>query len=140
MHLQPCPLCMLQRVALLLTLLPLLAGVWLGRWRIAAAGCAVLAMLAALLGGGLAVRHLWLQQLPAEAVPECGPGLDYLLDTLPISEALGAALRGSGECAEVVWTLYSISIPGWTLIGFSLLLLGSAMLLGRCQRRTPVVP
>ena len=64
-----------------------------------------------------------------------GPGLDYLLDTLPLGEALVLALSGSGECAEVAWSLFSISIPGWTLIGFGLLAAGCAVLLAGLLQR-----
>ncbi len=75
----------------------------------------------ALLGASIAGRQVWLQHLPAEQVPECGPGLEYLLAVFPLKEALGRVLRGSGECAEVQWTFLYLSIPEWSLICFILI-------------------
>lgn len=135
MELEPCPLCILQRVALLAVILPLFVGTWLTSCRVAATICAGFALLSTMAGAGLAGRHLWLQTLPPEQVPECGPGLDYLLSTLSISEVFAQVLSGSGECAEVSWSLFSISIPGWTLIGFTLLTVGCILLLLGIQRR-----
>ena len=66
----------------------------------------------------MAGRHVWLQHLPADQVPECGPGLEYMLDAFPLGETLSMVFRGSGECAEVQWTLLGLSIPEWTLIVF----------------------
>ena len=65
----------------------------------------------ALLGAAVAGRHVYLQNLPPDRVPECGPGLDYILDAFPIGEALALILRGSGECAEVQWTFLGLTIP-----------------------------
>ena len=75
------------------------------------------------LGVVVAGRHVWLQNLPEDQVPECGPGLEYMLDAFPLGEALAMVFQGSGECAEVQWTFLGLSIPGWTLlifIGFTL--------------------
>ena len=72
----------------------------------------------ALTGVGLAARHVWLQNLPADQVPECGPGLEYIVDNFPLVKALDMVLRGSGECATVQWTFLGLSISGWTLLCF----------------------
>ena len=77
---------------------------------------AVLLGLAAIGGGSVAARHAWLQQLPPDKVPSCGPGLDYMLDTLPFTEVLSKVFRGSGECAEIVWQFLGLSMPGWVLV------------------------
>jgi len=116
--LEPCPLCILQRVAVML-----LGGVFLlaalhnpaaiGRRIYAGAALAI-----SLGGAGIAGRHVWLQHLPPEEVPPCGPAMDYILDTFPLSKALGIILRGSGDCATVDWTWLGLSIPGWTLVAF----------------------
>ena len=66
-------------------------------------------------GAAVAGRNLWLQSLPPDQVPECGPGLDYLLDTFPLAKALPMVLQGSGECAKVAWTMLGLSIPAWAL-------------------------
>jgi disulfide bond formation protein DsbB len=64
------------------------------------------------------VRHLWLQSLPPDQVPACGPGLDYMLDVFGLTETLSMVFSGSGECAEVVWSLFGLSMPAWVLICF----------------------
>lgn len=110
--LEPCPLCIFQRVAFAVMAVFFLLGALLpGKW--AALGIS----LAALSGIGLAWRHLWLQSLPPDQVPACGPGLDYMLNTFPLSEVLAMVLSGSGECAEIERVL-GFSIPLWTLIAF----------------------
>jgi len=115
--LEPCPLCILQRAALMalgvVFLIALLHGPGLlaGRWY------AALLLLVAGAGAAVAARHLWLQQLPPERVPACGPGLDFLLDAFPLREALMLVFQGSGECAEV-HTVLGLSLPGWTLLAF----------------------
>lgn len=124
--LEPCPLCILQRiVVLLLGAVFLLAAVHnpAGGGRRLYAG---VSLLVAAAGAGIAGRHVWLQHLPPEEVPPCGPGMNYILDTFPLGKALGIILRGSGDCAAVDWTWLGLSIPGWTLvalIGFCVLAL-----------------
>ena len=74
--------------------------------------------LLATIGALIAARHVWLQHLPPEEAPRCGPGLDYMLQTMPLNETLREVLIGSGECAEVDWTLLGFSIPEWKLLLF----------------------
>ena len=115
--LEPCPLCMLQRVALaglgLVFLLAFLHGP--RAWGRHVYG--VLVLLTAGVGTAVAGRHVWLQSLPPEEVPACGPGLDYMLDTFPLTQTLRMVLEGSGECAEV-HLAFGLSIPIWTLGAF----------------------
>ena len=66
----------------------------------------------------IAGRQVWLQHLPPELVPECGPGLDYMLNVFPLSDAIKMVLTGSGECAEVKWRFITLSIAEWSLIMF----------------------
>ena len=68
------------------------------------------------------MRQLYLQSLPEELVPSCAPDMGYLLDSLPFFEVLLMAIQGDGNCAEVLWSFLGISIPGWLLIGFFLIL------------------
>ncbi len=82
-------------------------------------------------GIGLASRQLWLQSLPKDRVPACGPGLEYMMDVLPWTEVVSIMLRGTGDCAEVQWTFLSLSIPGWSFIAFCGFVLISLMLLKR---------
>eukprot|EP00581_Thalassiosira_minuscula_P038927 CAMPEP_0184469660 /NCGR_PEP_ID=MMETSP0740-20130409/87085_1 /TAXON_ID=385413 /ORGANISM="Thalassiosira miniscula, Strain CCMP1093" /LENGTH=136 /DNA_ID=CAMNT_0026845625 /DNA_START=225 /DNA_END=636 /DNA_ORIENTATION=+ len=82
-----------------------------------------LVVLAAGLGAAIAGRHVWLQSVPEEQVPSCGPGLNFILDNFPISQAIDMVLRGSGECADVLWTFLGLSIPAWTLVAFVVMIL-----------------
>lgn len=116
-HLEPCPLCSLSRVALI--------GAGIGfvitaiinpqrlRW-LYSVGTSLF------IGCGIAlnIRHLWIQNLPPDQIPACGPSLDYLLSTLPLGQALQIVLTGGGECAEVAATFLGLSLPAWTLILF----------------------
>ena len=116
--LEPCPLCILQRVWLMGCALVLLVA---GAHNPARTGRRIYSVLTALLatgGGAVAARHLWLQNLPPDEVPDCGPGLDYMLDVFPLQEALRMVLTGSGECADVDWTFLGLSMPGWALLVF----------------------
>lgn len=129
---EPCPLCIFQRLALAaLGVLFLVAALHDPRdWGAKIYG--VLLDLTALLGMGIAARQVWLQHLPSDEVPQCGPGLDYMLQNFPLSETIRMALTGSGECAKVE-TLLGLSIPEWTLMLF--LGLGVMGLLGNWRLR-----
>jgi len=122
--LNPCPLCVFQRFAVIGTGLVFLAAAIHDPRRLGKRIYA--AMIAVVAGAGIAVasRHLWLQSLPADQVPSCGPGLDYILDAFPLTQALSMIFAGSGECAVVDWTFFGLSMPAWVLI--ALLFLGAA--------------
>lgn len=121
-ELEPCSMCVFQRVMFIGVALTALAatihGVGLGVSAIGNRIYAALVLIFADLGAALAIRQLWLQQLPAEKVPTCPPSLDYMLDVLPFTEVLKVVLSGDGNCAEVAWTMLGLSIPGWSLICF----------------------
>ena len=117
--LEPCPLCIIQRLLLLAAGIAFLAAALhhpAGRVGAGLYGGAI-ALIAAL-GVAVAGRHVWLQHLPPERRPACGPALDHLLSTFGPIEGLSRVLRGSGECGVVDWTLLSLSIPEWTLAAF----------------------
>tara|TARA_R110001606_G_scaffold361754_3_gene514985 strand:- start:42054 stop:42536 length:483 start_codon:yes stop_codon:yes gene_type:complete len=120
-NLEPCPLCILQRVFTMLVGLVLLIAVLHNPKHIGTRIYGGLAGLLALLGASVAARHVWLQNLPEDQVPSCGPGLNFMLDNFPLGDTINMVLRGSGECAEVLWTFMGVSIPGWTLLAFILL-------------------
>ncbi len=61
---------------------------------------------------------MWLQTLPPDQVPACGPGLSYMLDTLPFQDVLATVFKGSGECAKIDWRFLELAMPGWTLVFF----------------------
>lgn len=122
--LEPCPLCVFQRLGLMgLGLISLIAFLHNPVSSIAKRIYAALASLSILWSVAVAGRHVWLQSLPADQVPSCGPGLDYWLDTLPLKAVLEQVLTGSGECARVDWTFLGQSLPVWSLCFFSLLAL-----------------
>ena len=119
--LAPCPLCIFQRIAVIaLGVLFLLAALHKPRG-IGRIVYAVLIGLTAAAGAGIAGRHVWLQSLPADQVPACGPGLDYIIDSFPLSEALKLVFTGSGECATADWHFLGLSMPAWVLICLTVL-------------------
>lgn len=134
MGLDPCPLCMMQRIVIYVLAAVFLAAII---HKPAVTGqriYATLITLFSLSGAGFSSRQLWLQSLPADEVPACGPSLDYMIDVLPWTEVLSVMMRGTGDCAKVAWTFLSLSIPGWTLIAFILF-----AVLGLMQwRRQPI--
>ncbi len=117
-YLDPCPLCIFQRVAVVAVGVSfLLAGALAGS-RAGSRGAAMLIALSAGSGAAIAGRHVWLQHLPADQIPECGPGLDFMLRTLPLSETLSKVFTASGECAEISWQFLGLSMPAWVLVWF----------------------
>ncbi|WP_290523201.1 disulfide bond formation protein B [Alcanivorax sp.] len=121
--LEPCPLCIFQRVGVMAAALVLLVAVLHGPKRVGIRVYAVLTALASMGGGAISIRHIWLQSLPADEVPACGPGLEYMLDVFPLQNVVQQVLAGSGECAELDWSFLGLSLPAWTLVVFSGLLL-----------------
>lgn len=118
MDLYPCPLCITQRVFIVAVGLTGLLAFLVNPGRVGRVVFGVLGLLFAIVGGSFSSRQLWLQSLPEDQVPACGPDIAYLLENFPLMDALSVLLRGDGNCAEVVWTLFGISIPGWTLVAF----------------------
>ena len=117
----PCPLCMVQRVIFIaIGLLFLIAGLHNAK-HLGARVYAVLIALFSLSGVAVAARHIWIQHLPKDQVPGCGPGLDYMLQNFPMSEVWQELLHGSGECAEKGWTFLALGIPEWSLVWYVLL-------------------
>jgi len=126
---EPCPLCVLQRIAYIVVAVIALVAAIHGPSGIMNRIYSGLIALAAIAGGGIAGRQVWLQHLPPDQVPECGPGYDYLMDVFPLDEALGMIFTGSGECAEVDWTFLGLSIAEWSLAMFVIILLAALWIL-----------
>ncbi|MGH1487192.1 MAG: disulfide bond formation protein B [Cellvibrionaceae bacterium] len=118
MELIPCALCMTQRVFVIAVgIVALLA--WLLQPQARGVRVySVIGMIMAIIGGAFSSRHIWLQSLPEDLAPACGPSLSYLLETVPFFEALRVLLQGDGNCAESVWSFLGLTIPGWTLVAF----------------------
>ncbi len=120
MELNPCYLCITQRAFVILTgIFALLALVHNRGLKV----YGFLITLSALGGSFFSGKQLWLQSLPEDKVPACGPPVEYLFDAFNFNEALGMLLRGDGNCAEIQWTFLNLSIPAWTLLCFLFLAL-----------------
>ncbi|HSM98886.1 MAG TPA: disulfide bond formation protein B [Gallionella sp.] len=115
-HQDPCPLCMVQRVIFIAVSAVFVLAALHGPKRTGERVYAVLIVLLSLTGTGVAARHIWIQNLPKDQVPACGPGLDYMLDTMPLSNVLKELMHGSGECAARGWTFLTLGIPEWSLL------------------------
>lgn len=119
--LEPCPLCISQRIAIFVTgLIFLIAAIhnpnFSGIKRYARIGG-----LSALAGASISTRHIWIQNLPPDQVPECKPALEYMLQNFPLIETVKLMLSGTGDCAKVDWTMLGLSMPVWTLFAFLML-------------------
>ncbi len=133
-YLDPCPLCITQRAFYLIAGVAALvgiAGIRRIQWQKATAAVIVLGSLGGL---GTAARQVWLQHLPPEKVPECGPGLQYWLENMPLLQTVKLLFKGDGNCAEVDWTFLGLSMAGWSIVMFSLLL-GAGVWLYLCRSR-----
>ncbi len=122
-RIEPCPMCIFQRLCYMAIVVVTLLGALHGPHKGGVYVYAVLTSLAALVGAGIAARQTWLQHIPADQVPACGPGLEFMLEQFPLAEVIKQALRGTGECAAVDWTFFSLSIAEWSLVCFSAILL-----------------
>jgi disulfide bond formation protein DsbB len=114
----PCPLCLVQRFFYYGILIALAAGALHGPGRKGAIAYSVGALLFAAGGIATAVRHVWLQHLPPDQVPACGPDLFFMVENLPLGRTLQLLMRGSGQCAEVHWRFLGLSIAEWSLAWF----------------------
>ena len=124
--LEPCPLCVFQRIGLIgFGLISLIALLHHPKSNAGKRIYAFIGSLSILWSVGVAARHVWLQNLPPDKVPSCGPGLDYWVETLPLKSVFEQVLTGSGECAKVDWTFLGQSLPVWSLVFFSVLLIVS---------------
>ncbi len=132
--LEPCPLCVFQRVAFIALLMVFVVAALHGPGKTGAAVYAVFGGLIAAIGTGISARHVWLQNLPPDQVPACGPGLSYMLEQYAVTRMLEKVLSGSGECAEAGWRFLGLTIPGWSLLWFVLLGVALVWLAVRARR------
>jgi len=120
--LQPCPLCIFQRIAFAALGIVFLIGALHGPKRSGGRRFyGVLAFIAAAVGIGIAGRHVWLTHLPPDQVPHCGPPLEFMMEANALTDVVRKVLTGSGECAKVDWTFLGLSMPAWSLLWFVLL-------------------
>ena len=129
--LEPCPLCVFQRVAVIGCGIIFAVAAVHGPSRKGALGYALGTLAVAGIGALVSMRHVWLQSLPPSEVPACGPGLNYMLETLPFTDVLSKVLQGSGECAAVDWRFLGLSLPGWTLVFFITMIVAAFAVIDR---------
>ncbi|MGI9273623.1 MAG: disulfide bond formation protein B [Endozoicomonas sp.] len=119
MGLEPCPLCISQRIAMtalgVMLLITAIHNPGVTGYRVYGA----LTTFLGLVGAALAARQLWVQSLSPEEMLECKPPIEFLIDILPFTEIVQMMLTGTGDCGEVQWVFLGLSIPGWTLVMFS---------------------
>lgn len=121
LNIQPCPLCILQRIAFMAMAVAFVVATVhapRGRGRLA---YAALTAAAALAGGAVAVRQLWLQMQPPAPFGSCGAPLNYMIQNLPLADVVRKVFTGSGDCAVVDWRFLGLPMPFWTLVWFVLL-------------------
>lgn len=129
LYLDPCPLCITQRMFYIGVGLCAVLGffiinrAWIQRL------LATLMAVSAIGGIVTAGRQVWLQHLPKDQVPECGPGLQYWLENEPWLNTLSLLFKGDGNCAEVYWTFLGFSMGEWSLAWFVVLLTIALVLL-----------
>jgi len=121
--LNPCPLCYVQRYFFMAVAAVFVVAAIHDPRRGGALAYGILAALLAATGAAAASRQVWLQHLPADKVPQCGPDLFFMLKNLPLADTLVKLVQGTGECAKVDWSFLGLSIAGWALIWFVVLAL-----------------
>lgn len=115
---EPCPLCMIQRVIFIVIGATFFVAALHNPKPIAARIYGGFIALLAVSGVVVASRHIWIQHLPKDQVPACGPGLDFMLKNFPMAEVWQELMHGSGECAEKGWTFLALGIPEWSLVSY----------------------
>ena len=117
LNLEPCPLCIFQRVSVIaMGMIFLACSLFEPKSNLAKFVSSTLFVISGAFGVGVASRHVWLQNLPSDQVPGCGPGLDFMMSTFPINEVFEMVFNGSGECANIDWSFLSLTMPAWVII------------------------
>jgi len=137
LHLDPCPLCIFQRVGIFATGVVFLAAAAHAPRRGGGRLYAALLVVTGLATAGVAIRQLYIQSLPPDAVPTCGASLRFMLQVLPLKEVLAKVLAGSGECAKIDWRFLGLAMPAWVLIAAAGL--GAFGVWANTRRRTPTL-
>ena len=131
--LEPCPMCILQRYAFIVTgVIALAAAIHdpaLPGRRIYSGLLVVMAAT----GGGVAIRHVYLEHYPPR-IFDCGADFGFMLESFPLTQALPMIFRGTGDCTKVAWRFLGLSIAEWSLICFALLIV-AAVVAARIKRR-----
>ena len=125
--LEPCPMCILQRYAFVaIGIVALIAAIH-GPRGVMLKVYGALAILASVAGGGVAIRHSYIQHFPPK-IETCGTDLEFLVSNFPLSQALPKIFTGTGSCSKVDWTMMGLSIPEWALVWFLIFAVAAAWL------------
>ncbi|WP_341780636.1 disulfide bond formation protein B [Ectopseudomonas mendocina] len=116
--LEPCPMCIVQRICVIGFGIVCLIAALHGPARLGQRVYAVLALLFVLIGGATAGRQIYLQSVPADQLEACLPSLEFMMQALPMQEVVRLVFQGTADCAEVSWTLFGMSLPEWSLLAF----------------------
>lgn len=122
--LEPCPMCILQRYAFILVgVIGLAAAIHNpALWGRRIYGGLLVIMAAT--GGGVAIRHVYLEHNPPK-IFDCGADVGFMLESFPLTEALPMIFRGTGDCTKVPWRFLGLSIAEWSLICFATLIVAA---------------
>lgn len=128
LDMEPCPLCLMQRLAVILLLIMSTIGIFVNK---SSTGKRIAVTMFLIAGFGLyfASRQLWLQSLPPGHAPACMPGMDVLIQYFPWKDILHALLFGDGDCAEVRWTWLGLTMPAWAAVYFVFTMMMSIVLI-----------
>jgi len=130
---EPCPLCMIQRFIFIAIGIVFFVAALHNPKRIATFVYSGLITLLALTGVAVAGRHIWIQHLPKDQVPACGPGLEFMLQNFPMADVWQELMHGSGECAAKGWTFLTLGIPEWSLVSYVMLGTWAILLMFRAK-------
>jgi disulfide bond formation protein DsbB len=124
MKLQPCNMCMLQRIAISELGVVFLVAALHDPDRLGARVYAVLIAVAAAIAVALSSRHVWMQMQPPGSLPSCGADFWTMVDMLPFHKVVLRIVNGGGECQAILWSLFGLSMPAWLILAASALGLG----------------
>ncbi|HTB64793.1 MAG TPA: disulfide bond formation protein B [Steroidobacteraceae bacterium] len=134
---EPCPLCIFQRITVVVLGMAFLVAAIHNPRRGGAWVYAGLIGVLALISIGVSARHVYIQSQPPGSIPACGAPLNVLLQMFHFWQVVVKVLHAGGECAVINWTLWGVSMPAWVL--FCALILGGAGVIANIPRRPPTL-
>ncbi len=117
-NLEPCPLCISQRIIFMSLGVLFFVAAFVKPETIVSKILTLLQVLTSLGGAGVAIRHWWLQSHKGEIIADCGVGFDYMFENFPLQKAFKLIFRGTGDCAAIDWTFLGLTLPQLGLIAF----------------------
>ena len=129
--LEPCPMCVVQRYALVAVALVAGISALTSKKSLLISGSALLVLFSGF-GAFVAARQSFLQWFPPE-IASCGRDFYGMIETFPLQRAIPMIFKGSGDCTKIDWTFLSLSIANWSFISFTLIALAGLLLVWRCM-------